>query len=166
MAHGSVQEVCSLAIYLARCSWLSLSSPESLEGRNSEFNYHVSAVRIRSEHAVGYLKGRLPSLHGLRLRIDNVDHIKFTYWIIACMAIHNFAMQHEHITDFTLDSFFQEGLAIVAQDQLLQGDQAAAEASADAQERVRVDERDMELLRARIKREEIKRELFEYLDSE
>ncbi|KAJ3499981.1 hypothetical protein NMY22_g19418 [Coprinellus aureogranulatus] len=142
-------------------------SPEKDEEHNARFNYHVSAVRIRSEHAVGYLKGRFPSLRGLRLRIDNKKHVQFvTFWIIACMAIHNFAMQHEHIADFTLDSFFQEGLRIVSEDQPTDEERVATDTASSERERVRIDERDIELLRARIKREEIKGQLFDYLDSD
>ena len=53
-------------------------------------------VRIRSEHAIGYLKGRFQSLKGLRIRIkDRRSHKLATYWIAACVAIHNFALRCE-----------------------------------------------------------------------
>ncbi|KAF7291261.1 DDE Tnp4 domain-containing protein [Mycena indigotica] len=49
--------------------------PASLLQDNKTFNFWVSHVRIRSEHAVGYLKGRWQSLRGLRQQIKNaVDH--------------------------------------------------------------------------------------------
>ncbi|KIO18018.1 hypothetical protein M407DRAFT_84415, partial [Tulasnella calospora MUT 4182] len=36
---------------------------------NKTFNYWVSWVHVRSEHAIGYLQGRFMSLHGLRQQI-------------------------------------------------------------------------------------------------
>ncbi|KAJ7101179.1 hypothetical protein C8R44DRAFT_641780, partial [Mycena epipterygia] len=64
--------------------------------RNEEFNNHLSMVRIRSEHAIGFLKGRLQSLKSLRVSIKSEKTHKFaTYWIAACIAVHSFAMQCE-----------------------------------------------------------------------
>jgi hypothetical protein len=61
---------------------------------NEEFNKHVSRVRIRSEHAIGFLKGRFHSLKNLRLKIrDKKSHILATFWVAACIAVHSFAMQ-------------------------------------------------------------------------
>jgi len=53
-------------------------------------------VRIRSEHAIGFLKGRFHSLKNLCVNItDKKSHILATYWVAACIGIHSFAMQHE-----------------------------------------------------------------------
>lgn len=53
-------------------------------------------VRIRSEHAIGFLKGRFQSLKNLRVDIRNARTHQFaTYWIAACVGVHAFAMQHE-----------------------------------------------------------------------
>src|ERR1700761_7411388 len=41
--------------------------PEALEPEKEEFNNHVSMLRIRSEHAIGFLKGRFHSLKHLRV---------------------------------------------------------------------------------------------------
>jgi hypothetical protein len=61
---------------------------------NEEFNKHVSRVRIRSEHAIGFLKGRFHSLKNLHLKIrDKKSHILATFWVAACIAVHSFAMQ-------------------------------------------------------------------------
>ncbi|KLO10886.1 hypothetical protein SCHPADRAFT_806927, partial [Schizopora paradoxa] len=63
---------------------------------NEEFNNHVSMVRIRSEHAIGFLKGRFKSLKGLRVKIqDKRTHRLATYWVIACIMVHSFAMKCE-----------------------------------------------------------------------
>jgi hypothetical protein len=53
-------------------------------------------VRIRSEHAIGYLKGRFQSLKSLRVNIkDEASHKMATYWVAACVAVHNFALACE-----------------------------------------------------------------------
>ncbi|KIL54974.1 hypothetical protein M378DRAFT_39669, partial [Amanita muscaria Koide BX008] len=63
---------------------------------NEVYNNHVSMVRIRSEHAIGFLKGRFHSLKNLRARIcDKKSHILATYWVAACIGVHAFAMQCE-----------------------------------------------------------------------
>lgn len=70
--------------------------PYSLLPGNEEFNNHVSMVRIRSEHAIGFLKGRFHSLKGLRVNIkDEKTHKLATYWVAACVGVHSFAMQSE-----------------------------------------------------------------------
>ena len=86
---------------------------------NEVFNNHVSRVRIRSEHAIGYLKGHFHSLKNLRLKIKNkATHILATYWIVACIGVHNFAMrceeQEQQIDRFDTDRedpFIAEGLS-------------------------------------------------------
>ena len=56
----------------------------------------ILQVRIRSEHAIGFLKGRFQSLKGLRISIvDEASHKFATYWVVACVAVHSFAMQCE-----------------------------------------------------------------------
>jgi hypothetical protein len=63
---------------------------------NALFNAHISRVRIRSENAIGYLKGRFQSLKSLRILIKNKrDHQLATYWILACVVIHNIALDVE-----------------------------------------------------------------------
>ena len=49
-------------------------------------------MRIRSEHAVGYLKGRFQSLRGLRQQINSErDYILALAWVRTCLIIHSFA---------------------------------------------------------------------------
>ena len=61
----------------------------SLQTENRIFNYHVSKVRVRSEHAVGFIKGRFSSLWGLRARIKDAEsHIVALSWIKACIVLH------------------------------------------------------------------------------
>ena len=53
-------------------------------------------VCIHSEHAIGFLKGRFQSLKNLRILIKSEHNHKFaTYWIAACICLHNWAMKHE-----------------------------------------------------------------------
>ena len=79
-------------------------------------------VRIRSEHAIGYLKGRFQSLKGLRVKIqDETTHRIATYWVVACIILHAFAMfceaeerEMEGLVDYDaqfLDPFVNEGLS-------------------------------------------------------
>ncbi|KAF7311727.1 DDE Tnp4 domain-containing protein [Mycena indigotica] len=78
--------------------WLTapFKSPEREDPDNTIFNNHVSYVRVRSEHCIGFLKGRLQSLKGLRLTINNDrDHTYVTQWIMTCVVVHNFALLHE-----------------------------------------------------------------------
>jgi hypothetical protein len=53
-------------------------------------------VRICSEHVIGFLKGQFASLKHLRINIiDEASHMYTTYWIAACICLHNFAMECE-----------------------------------------------------------------------
>ena len=51
---------------------------------------HFEQVRVKSEHAMGYLKGRFSSLRGLRQQIDDVkDHKHALAWVKTCIIIHS-----------------------------------------------------------------------------
>lgn len=53
-------------------------------------------IRIRSEHAIGFLKGRCQSLKSVRVNIvDERTHKFATYWVLACATVHTFAMKCE-----------------------------------------------------------------------
>jgi hypothetical protein len=107
--------------------------PESLEDDNETFNNHVSILRIRSEHSIGFLKGRFHSLKHLRVNIsDEASHKIATYWVSACIGIHSFAMDCEEAerggpadSDSDLDPFIAEGLS--------DEDDSDAEREADAE---------------------------------
>ncbi|KDR66667.1 hypothetical protein GALMADRAFT_45593, partial [Galerina marginata CBS 339.88] len=63
--------------------------PESDDPNNTILDNHVSIVRIRSEHAIGFLKERFQSLKGLRINIrDEANHKFATYWIVSCIGLH------------------------------------------------------------------------------
>ena len=53
-------------------------------------------IRIWSKHAIGFLKGRFQSLKGLHILIkDEASHKFTTYWVIAAIGVHSFAMKCE-----------------------------------------------------------------------
>jgi len=94
--------------------------PEKLQVDNATFNYWVSRVRVRSEHCIGFLKGRFNSLRGLRIQINSQRNLAFaSLWIVACIVVHNFALKRERAggTDFDSDDFFAEGLRIIREEQ-------------------------------------------------
>ncbi|GAW01816.1 DDE family endonuclease [Lentinula edodes] len=63
--------------------------PHNRDPANKTFNFWVSHVRIRSEHAVDHLKGRLQSLRGLRQQIlDEQSHRRALEWVRTCLVIH------------------------------------------------------------------------------
>lgn len=119
---------------------------------NEVFNNHVSMVRIRSEHAIGFLKGRFKSLKGLRVKIvDERSHRFATYWVLACIVVHTFAMQCEEEeysdSDSEDDPFVGEGASSGSDD-----DQPEAGPSWSSSQR---------LTAARAFRERLKAELFD-----
>ena len=84
-------------------------APKRNDPDNEVFNNHVSILRIRSEHAIGFLKGRFQSLKNLWLHIkDQISHIIGTYWVAACIGIHAFAIRHEAEEKHRTDQDFNE----------------------------------------------------------
>jgi hypothetical protein len=68
-------------------------------------------IRVKSEHTIGYLKGRFQSLRGLRQQIKNSqDHEIALAWVRACLTIHNIIISIERVIDES-DRFYQEMLA-------------------------------------------------------
>ena len=139
--------------------------PERFEPDNTTHNYHVSCIQIRSEHCMGYLKGRWSSLRGLRLRIDDEDnHMFATLWIASCIHLHNFAIGHERKDNPEADSFYIEGQRYLEKER-------QQESLWREKQRARLHEEEahyepaenVELLEGKIRREELKKALFEYL---
>jgi hypothetical protein len=64
------------------------------------FGHVQLQVRIRSEHAMGYLKGRFQSLRRLRQNIDSErDWLLALTWIRVCIIIHSLAFEVENIVE-------------------------------------------------------------------
>lgn len=73
-------------------------APENFNPRNRRFDYVVSSVRVRSEHAMGALKGRWQCLRGLRVLIrNNTEHAKACQWIQVAIVLHNIAIAQEGV---------------------------------------------------------------------
>lgn len=139
--------------------------PEKSTAENTKYNYHLSAVRIRSEHCVGFLKGRWSSLRGLRISIDNDKGVKYaSLWIMACINLHAFAIRHENGNELSTDNFYRAGRKYVKKQRKIERRwrrRRRRENAEAEQERERNDDED--LLEGRIMREELKEKLFEYL---
>lgn len=162
---------CSLCCKLTRnllkiSTWVvaPYKKPERDLPLNEIFNNHLSKVRIRSEHAIGFLKGRFHSLKNLPVSIKNkTGHIIATYWVAACIGLHSFAMDceareraEEHdgqdLSDFE-DSFIAEGLSSASDSSVGGGDGARAPSFAAQSATSR-------LQRGKACREKLKRRLF------
>jgi hypothetical protein len=75
-------------------------------------------LRIRSEHSIGFLKGRFHSLKHLCVHIkDEATHKIATFWVSSCIGIHAFALRHEQeerggdVVSDNPDPFIAEGLS-------------------------------------------------------
>lgn len=67
-----------------------------LSREQKHFNYFLSVVRVRSEHAIGLLKGRFQSLRELRIQIGSHKlHRWAILWVRCCVIIHNLIIQFE-----------------------------------------------------------------------
>lgn len=63
---------------------------------NRTFNFHLSRIRIWSEHTIGYLKGRFQCLKELRFQFLNAQDLAYvTLWINTCIILHAFCVGHE-----------------------------------------------------------------------
>lgn len=70
--------------------------PLSLISHNAIFDRYVSRLRVRSEHAIGALKGRFQCLRGLRLLINSkLDHVNACRWITIAIILHNIVVELE-----------------------------------------------------------------------
>ena len=84
-------------------------------------------VRIRSAHAIGFLKGRFQSLKGMRVCIgDEASHKFAAYWAAACINLHAFALQYQEDEERDgengeiypeYDPFIAEGLNVNSSDE-------------------------------------------------
>jgi DDE superfamily endonuclease len=88
--------------------------PRGELSRNEKiFNYHLSRIRIRSEHTIGLLKGRFQSLHELRIQIGSRErHLWAIIWIRCCFILHNLIIKIEgnNNDDSWMEELMQAGL--------------------------------------------------------
>lgn len=67
-----------------------------LSRNQKTFNYNLSRIRIRSEHAIGLLKGRFQSLRELRIQISSLNRHRWAIvWIRCCIILHNLIIMIE-----------------------------------------------------------------------
>ncbi len=78
--------------------WLIIpyKSPATSLKPNCTFNFHLSRISIRSEHTIGYPKGRFQSFKELRFQILNAQDLAYvTLWINTCIILHAFCLDYE-----------------------------------------------------------------------
>ncbi|GAA5981398.1 hypothetical protein JCM11641_005308 [Rhodosporidiobolus odoratus] len=72
-------------------------APEKSKARNGHYNNTLSRIRVCSEHAIGYLKQRFPSLTLLPLRINSKNSFAIANrYVEACIIAHRWAQENEH----------------------------------------------------------------------
>ena len=126
----------------------------------------MSGIRIHSEHCIGFLKGRWSSLRCLPVHIDNSEGLRYaTLWVSACVYLHAFAMNHEDGRFYSQDQFYKDGQAYMKEQRIQERRWRRHERQHNTNEENRREEaRDLELLEGKIKREELKEQLFRYID--
>jgi len=120
---------------------------------------------VQSEHCIGYLKGRWGSLKGLRVSIKGKKGIQYaTLWIITCIHLHAFAMQHERGEGVTRDKFYRRGRMYQKKQRHFERQwKRARRRNINQIENTLDEDDDVGLLQGKIKREELKEVLFEYM---
>lgn len=77
------------------------------------FNFFLSTIRIRVEHAIGLLKGRFQSLRELRIQIGSKQKHRWAIlWIRCCIVISNLIIRLEgdHPDENWMDFCIRMGL--------------------------------------------------------
>ena len=86
---------------------------------------------------------------------------------MACIHLHNFAMMHEHQENIEADIFFAEGQRLLEKEQQEQGEWEQQRNEALVEEEASYDnDETIGLLEGKIKREQLKEVLFEYLSQQ
>ncbi|KAI5829575.1 hypothetical protein K523DRAFT_241839, partial [Schizophyllum commune Tattone D] len=139
--------------------------PEKELPENATYNYHVSRVRVRSEHCVGFLKCRWGSLKGLRVAVDSTKGLLYaSLWTTACIHLHCFALRHEDTGDLDQDHFFRAGRRYAKKVRRFERRWRQEQRERVARTEEELDEEDdVELLEGKFKRAQLKDMLFEYL---
>ncbi len=149
--------------------WLIIPYKERHKSKeNRDFNYALSKVRIRSEHAIGYLKGRFQSLKELRIRINNAQDMSYaSCWIQACIVLHAFALDMELETD---EAWLEDGVVWERQQrendrrQQLQDEiELASTNREDVSGHSSTRQRDRALREGKLRREQLKQHYFRTL---
>ena len=106
-----------LTTYLKISGWVvaPYKKPKRNLPKNEVFNNHLSHIRIRSKHAIGYLKGQFQLLKELHVQIMNQKSHKFaTYWVACCIEVHLFVIACEAAdedNEYDGQDFINDGLS-------------------------------------------------------
>ena len=98
-------------------------------------------------------------------------------WVTACIAVHSFAMDHEDGSKVANDDFYIQGLEIMrvekaAKEAELLAEEEALNAARAAGQNVDVEmvedqeDRDLNLLEGRLRREELKKALLQHINQD
>ena len=100
------------------------------------------------------------------MRINNERDIQFAaLWITACINLHAFAMDHEDDIYTTRDIFYKKGLKIARKERRAKAARERRRLEEDYEADNEGEEDDeVELLEGKLKREQLKKDLFIYLD--
>ncbi|KAH7919059.1 hypothetical protein BV22DRAFT_968194, partial [Leucogyrophana mollusca] len=87
-------------------------SQGDLTADQKTFNYHLSKVRVRSEHLFGALKGRFQSLKELRFQIQSERQLEYAnMWTRCIFILHNMIIKIEEDLDLrSAEEFVNEGI--------------------------------------------------------
>jgi len=150
------------------------TAPASNKPDNKAFNYYFSSVRVGSEHAIGYLKGRFPSLRELRLAIRCKEDLEMlAIWLHTCIIIHSYAIDVEKSMDIYQDEFLVSGIEgqpetggegddVRGEDMLVETREVENQVQRTTSQRVT---RDINMWKGRALREKLKSELISSLVS-
>ena len=99
------------------------------------------------------------------MKICNEEGVHYAaLWIIACMHLHAYAMDHEDSSFITRDRFYKEGHKIMWREQCNQRDREQEEETESGRMDVDDEDEDIELLEGKLKQEELKKELLAWID--
>jgi hypothetical protein len=98
------------------------------------------------------------------VHINNEKDIQFAaLWITACINLHSFAMDNENDMYVTRDVFYQKGLKIARKERRAKTARKRRRLEEEYEADNEEDE-DVEFLEGKLKREQLKKDLFIYLD--
>ena len=110
--------------------------------------------------------GRWSSLRGLRCAVDNTKGLHFaSLWVTTCIHLHAFAMDHEDGIHISTDQFFKQGVQLMRKERRVRAEWLAVREEVAGHAERRADEdKEIELLEGKVRREDLKRELFAHID--
>ncbi|KAL1755681.1 hypothetical protein FB107DRAFT_212874 [Schizophyllum commune] len=138
--------------------------PEKELPENTRYNYHVSRVRVRSEHCVGFIKCRWASLKGLRVAVDSTKGLRYaSLWVTSCIHLHCFALRHEDTGALDSNHFYRQGRRYAKKVRRFERHWRRHRRQETSRTEQELDEEDdIELLEGKYKRAQLKEALFHH----